>query len=138
MAGDAKTMNLRLHVWRQTSVKDEGRFEEYAAKGVSPGMSFLEMLDVVNEELITTGKQPLAFDHDCREGICGACGVMSCPCDRVATPSVLHVHQPHVADVLRPRVRELQHPDRRRARAPIRRRLPQRRVDRGGSSGGAL
>lgn len=76
MAGDAKTMNLRLHVWRQTSVKDEGRFEEYAAKGVSPGMSFLEMLDVVNEELITTGKQPLAFDHDCREGICGACGVM--------------------------------------------------------------
>lgn len=73
---EEKSMNLKLHVWRQTNVKDEGRFEEYAAKGVSPGMSFLEMLDVVNEELITSGKHPIAFDHDCREGICGACGVM--------------------------------------------------------------
>jgi succinate dehydrogenase / fumarate reductase iron-sulfur subunit len=76
MAAEGKSMNLRLHVWRQTSVKDEGRFEEFAAKGVSPGMSFLEMLDVVNEDLIAAGKVPLTFDHDCREGICGACGVM--------------------------------------------------------------
>ena len=76
MASTGKSMSLKLHVWRQKNAKDEGRFEEYAAKGISPDMSFLEMLDVVNEELITTGKQPIAFDHDCREGICGSCGLM--------------------------------------------------------------
>ena len=69
-------MNLTLHVWRQANTGAEGRFVTYQAGDVSPDMSFLEMLDVVNEELITKGDQPIAFDHDCREGICGTCGLM--------------------------------------------------------------
>ncbi|HNP71141.1 MAG TPA: succinate dehydrogenase/fumarate reductase iron-sulfur subunit [Kouleothrix sp.] len=69
-------MNLTLHVWRQKSAGAEGRFVEYKANDVSPDMSFLEMLDVVNEDLITRGQEPIAFDHDCREGICGMCGLM--------------------------------------------------------------
>ncbi|OFV89088.1 MAG: succinate dehydrogenase [Acidobacteria bacterium RBG_16_70_10] len=69
-------MNLTLHVWRQRSASDRGRFVTYETKGVSPDMSFLEMLDVVNEELSTRGEDPIAFDHDCREGICGTCGVV--------------------------------------------------------------
>ncbi len=71
-----KTMHLTLHVWRQQSRKDSGRFERYEAKDISEHMSFLEMLDVVNEGLIAQGVDPIAFDHDCREGICGACGLM--------------------------------------------------------------
>jgi len=69
-------MNLTLHVWRQKDAKSEGRMVEYDAKNVSEEMSFLEMLDVVNEELIERGQEPIAFDHDCREGICGMCGIM--------------------------------------------------------------
>ena len=69
-------MNLKLHVWRQPSAKDTGRLETYLAQDVSPDMSFLEMLDVVNEKLTLDGKRPIAFDHDCREGICGSCGMM--------------------------------------------------------------
>lgn len=69
-------MNLVLHVWRQNDPKDGGRFERYDAKGVSSHMSFLEMLDVVNERLLEEGKDPIAFDHDCREGICGMCGMV--------------------------------------------------------------
>jgi succinate dehydrogenase / fumarate reductase iron-sulfur subunit len=69
----AKGMNLTLHVWRQKNAKDQGKFEQYQAKNVSPDMSFLEMLDEVNEDLIRTGKEPIVFDHDCREGICGMC-----------------------------------------------------------------
>src|SRR5947199_10192615 len=69
-------MNLTLHVWRQKDAKSEGRMVEYDAKNVSEDMSFLEMLDVVNEELIERGQEPIAFDHDCREGICGMCGMM--------------------------------------------------------------
>ena len=69
-------MNLTLHVWRQVSAKDAGRLETYEAHDVSPDMSFLEMLDVVNERLTLEGKRPIAFDHDCREGICGSCGMM--------------------------------------------------------------
>ena len=69
-------MNLTLHVWRQANTGSEGRFVTYQANDVSPDMSFLEMLDVVNEDLITKGDQPIAFDHDCREGICGTCGLM--------------------------------------------------------------
>ena len=69
-------MNLTLHVWRQKSPKDKGRMEQYEAKNVSPDMSFLEMLDEVNEELLRTGKEPIVFDHDCREGICGMCSQM--------------------------------------------------------------
>uniref|UniRef100_A0A831U3S0 Succinate dehydrogenase/fumarate reductase iron-sulfur subunit n=1 Tax=Geobacter metallireducens TaxID=28232 RepID=A0A831U3S0_GEOME len=67
------TMNLTLHVWRQKGPKDPGKFEVYEAKNVSPDQSFLEMLDEVNEDLIKAGKDPIAFDHDCREGICGMC-----------------------------------------------------------------
>jgi len=67
-------MNLTLHVWRQTRAHGQGSFVQYEARDVSPDMSFLEMLDVVNEELVTRGEEPIAFDHDCREGICGMCG----------------------------------------------------------------
>src|SRR5450631_2699490 len=69
-----KTMSLTLEVWRQKSAQDAGKFVTYQAKDISPDMSFLEMLDVVNEELIVKGEDPIVFDHDCREGICGACG----------------------------------------------------------------
>ena len=69
-------MNLTLKVWRQAGPDADGALTEYPATDVSPEMSFLEMLDVVNEELITKGEVPIAFDHDCREGICGSCGVM--------------------------------------------------------------
>ena len=69
-------MNLTLHVWRQASAADRGRFVTYPAPGISPDMSFLEMLDVVNERLIEKGESPIAFDHDCREGICGTCGMV--------------------------------------------------------------
>ncbi len=68
-------MNLTLKVWRQKNTKSSGKFETYTAKSVSPDMSFLEMLDVVNEDLIKGGKEPIAFDHDCREGICGMCSM---------------------------------------------------------------
>ena len=68
-------MNLHLHVWRQKNAKDPGKMVSYEAKDVSPDMSFLEMLDVVNEGLIAKGDEPIAFDHDCREGICGTCSL---------------------------------------------------------------
>jgi succinate dehydrogenase / fumarate reductase iron-sulfur subunit len=70
------TMNLTLKVWRQDGPESVGELKEYKATDVSPDMSFLEMLDVVNERLIETGGEPIAFDHDCREGICGMCGMM--------------------------------------------------------------
>ena len=69
-------MNLTLHVWRQLYPKSEGKMVTYQARDVSPDMSFLEMLDVVNEDLIKKGDDPIAFDHDCREGICGACSMV--------------------------------------------------------------
>jgi len=69
-------LNLTLRVWRQAGAKAPGKFVEYQAKGISTDMSFLEMLDTVNEGLIASGQDPIAFDHDCREGICGSCGVM--------------------------------------------------------------
>ncbi|MFN8652842.1 MAG: succinate dehydrogenase/fumarate reductase iron-sulfur subunit [Gemmatimonadales bacterium] len=69
-------MNLTLLVWRQAAGSPNGHMVKYEASGVSPDMSFLEMLDVVNEGLIQKGEQPIAFDHDCREGICGSCGLM--------------------------------------------------------------
>jgi succinate dehydrogenase / fumarate reductase iron-sulfur subunit len=74
--GSHKTMNLTLHVWRQKNAQTEGAFETYKASGVSPDQSFLEMLDLVNEDLIGKGREPIAFDHDCREGICGMCSLM--------------------------------------------------------------
>jgi succinate dehydrogenase / fumarate reductase iron-sulfur subunit len=68
-------MNLTLKVWKQKNGKEKGGFETFEAKGISPDMSFLEMFDVVNEQLISSGKEPIAFDHDCREGICGMCSM---------------------------------------------------------------
>jgi succinate dehydrogenase / fumarate reductase, iron-sulfur subunit len=69
-------VNLTLNVWRQKDAQAPGRFVTYQAAGISSEMSFLEMLDVVNERLIAKGEEPIAFDHDCREGICGQCGVV--------------------------------------------------------------
>ncbi|MEX0879530.1 MAG: succinate dehydrogenase/fumarate reductase iron-sulfur subunit [Thermoanaerobaculia bacterium] len=69
-------MRVTLKVWRQKDAKAEGRFVTYEASEVNPEMSFLEMLDVVNESLALEGEDPIAFDHDCREGICGTCGVV--------------------------------------------------------------
>jgi succinate dehydrogenase / fumarate reductase, iron-sulfur subunit len=69
-------MRLTLHVWRQSNTKANGAFATYDAPDVSEHMSFLEMLDVVNESLAAKGEMPIAFDHDCREGICGSCGMM--------------------------------------------------------------
>jgi succinate dehydrogenase / fumarate reductase iron-sulfur subunit len=69
-------MNFTLHVWRQKNAADTGRMVTYDARDISPDMSFLEMLDVVNQELIEKGEEPIAFDSDCREGICGSCCLM--------------------------------------------------------------
>jgi succinate dehydrogenase / fumarate reductase iron-sulfur subunit len=69
-------MNVTLHVWRQKAPGAAGRMETYQARDVNPDMSFLEMLDVVNQDLIARGEEPIAFDHDCREGICGSCNLM--------------------------------------------------------------
>lgn len=69
-------MDLKLHVWRQKSRDAEGGFVNYDAPGISPDASFLEMLDIVNERLMEKGEEAIHFEHDCREGICGSCGVM--------------------------------------------------------------
>jgi succinate dehydrogenase / fumarate reductase iron-sulfur subunit len=69
-------MKLTLHIWRQKSAADRGRFVTYPLENLSPDMSFLEMLDVLNEQLIQRGEEPVAFEHDCREGICGSCAMM--------------------------------------------------------------
>lgn len=71
-----QTLSLTLKIWRQADAQSHGEFETYQLDDVSPDMSFLEMLDVLNERLIQDGQEPVAFDHDCREGICGACGMM--------------------------------------------------------------
>lgn len=71
-----KPMNLKLHVWRQKGPNDAGQLKQYAAENVNPHMSFLEMLDVVNNKLAEKGEEPIAFDHDCREGICGMCSMV--------------------------------------------------------------
>ena len=73
MSDHHKTMTLTLIVWRQKGPSDPGKFETYTAKGITEHHSFLEMLDCVNEDLIKSGKDPIVFDHDCREGICGMC-----------------------------------------------------------------
>ncbi len=69
-------MTIRVKVWRQPAADAKGKFVEYDVKDVSPDMSFLEMLDILNEQLIKKGEDPIAFDHDCREGICGACSLV--------------------------------------------------------------
>ncbi len=70
-----KTINLKLRVWRQARGTEPGKFEECEARNISTDASFLEMLDIVNEQMIQAGKDPVAFDHDCREGICGSCSM---------------------------------------------------------------
>lgn len=90
-------MKIKLRVWRQKDSRAQGRVETYEAPDVNPDMSFLEMLDVVNEGLIAKGQDPIAFDHDCREGICGACslvinGVPHGP-DRGTTTCQLHMRK---------------------------------------------
>jgi succinate dehydrogenase iron-sulfur subunit len=93
-------MKLTLHVWRQPSATAAGRMVTYTATDVSPDMSFLEMLDVVNEGLIAAGDDPIAFDHDCREGICGMCGLVingiAHGSQRATTTCQLHMR--HFAD----------------------------------------
>src|SRR5687767_5041151 len=69
-------MNFTLHIWRQQGPKSPGGMETYPVRDVSPDMSFLEMLDGLNQQLIKDGKDPVAFDSDCREGICGTCSLM--------------------------------------------------------------
>jgi len=72
----AKTMKVTLKIWRQTSLKDEGRFEEYPIDGISSDHSFLEVLDAINENLMAANREPIAYEMDCREGICGSCSLM--------------------------------------------------------------
>lgn len=68
-------MDLKLKIWKQKDAKSKGRFETYQLKDISPNCSFLEMLDILNEQLIRSGTEPVTFDHDCREGICGMCSL---------------------------------------------------------------
>ncbi|MCX7827133.1 MAG: succinate dehydrogenase/fumarate reductase iron-sulfur subunit [Verrucomicrobiae bacterium] len=93
-------MNLTLKVWRQRNAKSEGRLETYQAANVSPNMSFLEMLDVVNEDLIAKGQEPIAFDSDCREGICGACSLVvnGVPHGGKKGTTVCQLHMRHFKD----------------------------------------
>ncbi|WP_026474110.1 succinate dehydrogenase/fumarate reductase iron-sulfur subunit [Alkaliflexus imshenetskii] len=70
-----KNINLTLKVWRQKNAREKGRFETYKVANVSTGSSFLEMMDILNEQLVNEGQEPVAFDHDCREGICGMCSL---------------------------------------------------------------
>jgi succinate dehydrogenase / fumarate reductase iron-sulfur subunit len=70
-----KDINIKVKVWRQNGPKDKGHFEVYPLENISQGSSFLEMLDILNEKLINEGKEPVVFDHDCREGICGMCSL---------------------------------------------------------------
>jgi succinate dehydrogenase / fumarate reductase, iron-sulfur subunit len=93
-------MNLTLRVWRQESAERPGRFEEYRARDISPEASFLEMLDVVNERLTLEGREPIAFEHDCREGICGSCGMMidGRPHGPLSGTATCQVHMRHFSD----------------------------------------
>ncbi len=75
MSEQHKGLNLTLKVWRQKGPKEKGHFETYSLQNISPDSSFLEMMDVLNEQLVTEDKEPIAFDHDCREGICGMCSL---------------------------------------------------------------
>ncbi len=96
----SKSINLTLKVWRQKSPKDKGGFETLKAEDISTEMSFLEMLDVVNEQLALSGKEPIAFDHDCREGICGMCGavVNGRPHGSLKGTTLCQLHMRHFKD----------------------------------------
>jgi succinate dehydrogenase / fumarate reductase iron-sulfur subunit len=93
-------MNLTLKVWRQKNATSPGRFETYETKDILPDMSFLEMLDVVNEELIARGEEPIAFDSDCREGICGTCALVinGIPHGGQKGTTVCQLHMRHFKD----------------------------------------
>jgi succinate dehydrogenase / fumarate reductase iron-sulfur subunit len=100
----AETMTINLRIWRQDGPKDRGGFRDYEVPGVNPHMSFLEMLDVLNERLMKAGEEPVEFDHDCREGICGSCGVVvngtaHGPWKRTAACQ-LHMRQYHDGDTI--------------------------------------
>ena len=69
-------MKIKLHVWRQKNAESKGAMESHQLDGISPDMSFLEMMDMLNEQLIEEGVEPVTFDHDCREGVCGACSMV--------------------------------------------------------------
>ena len=88
-------MNLTLHVWRQAGPETPGQMARYEAHDISPDMSFLEMLDVVNERLMEQGEVPIAFDHDCREGICGSCSLMINGIAHGPNEGHRHVPAPH-------------------------------------------
>ncbi len=92
-----QTIHLTLKVWRQPRADAPGRFEVYDAKAIDVDMSFLEMLDVVNEGLIKENKEPIAFDHDCREGICGMCGAVinGIPHGPLKSTTVCQLHMRH-------------------------------------------
>ena len=96
----SRNINLTLKVWRQKGLKDRGKLETYDAPNISTDMSFLEMLDVVNEQLTLTGQEPIAFDHDCREGICGSCGavVNGRPHGPEKSTSLCQLHMRHFLD----------------------------------------
>lgn len=93
-------MNLTLMVWRQPNGKAEGKMVRYSLDNISEHMSFLEMLDVLNERLIAQGEDPIAFDHDCREGICGTCGVVinGVPHGPLASTTACQLHMRHFKD----------------------------------------
>ena len=93
-------MNLKLRVWRQPNATAPGRLEAYEAKDISPDISFLEMLDVVNEELTQQGQDPIAFDSDCREGICGTCSLVinGIPHGHQRGTTVCQLHMRHFRD----------------------------------------
>ncbi|HXY53346.1 MAG TPA: succinate dehydrogenase/fumarate reductase iron-sulfur subunit [Nitrospirota bacterium] len=93
-------MNLILYVWRQKDPSERGRLEQYEARDITVDMSFLEMLDVVNEDLVRKGQEPIAFDHDCREGICGSCGqvINGIPHGPRRKTTVCQLHMRHFKD----------------------------------------
>ncbi|MCP4685059.1 MAG: succinate dehydrogenase/fumarate reductase iron-sulfur subunit [bacterium] len=93
-------MNLILKVWRQKDARDKGRLETYEARNISEHMSFLEMLDVVNEQLVGEGVDPIHFDHDCREGICGTCSLVinGSPHGHQKATTTCQLHMRHFKD----------------------------------------
>lgn len=93
-------MNLTLHIWRQKGPGDKGRFVRYEARDVSHHMSFLEMLDVLNQEMILKGEEPVHFEHDCREGICGTCGMVldGLPHGPMKGTTICQLHMRHFRD----------------------------------------
>jgi succinate dehydrogenase / fumarate reductase iron-sulfur subunit len=95
-----KNLTLHLKVWRQKSRSDSGSFVEYTVKNVSEAASFLEMMDILNEQLVQRGEEPVAFEHDCREGICGSCAMMINGCAHGDMPktTTCQLHMRHFSD----------------------------------------